>query len=204
MTGSQVQVFLEPQCPWKASICCREFKKCTHRPVFNSLHIRVTLRFSFANGQEDVSTSVLPVPYLAWKVIFYMRVLNAPGPMLLGAHVREDLGLVVDHVDCSVFLSHLKLDDTVERLPSRHLALSLCAEDVNAQYEAVTPETRELLNHVLQRGEVNPDTNVSLAHAHGYLKISRNPLLRVYRDVPVKDENTRIRERPFSGTSHLM
>ena len=133
-----------------------------------------------------------------------MRVLNAPGPMLLGAHVREDLGLVVDHVDCSVFLSHLKLDDTVERLPSRHLALSLCAEDVNAQYEALTPETRELLNHVLQRGEVNPDTNVSLAHAHGYLKISRNPLLRVYRDVPVKDENTRIRERPFSGTSHLM
>ena len=28
------------------------------------------LRFSFANGQEDVSTSVLPVPYLPWKVIF--------------------------------------------------------------------------------------------------------------------------------------
>ena len=142
-------VFLEPQCPWDASICCREFKKCTHRPVFNSLHIRVTLRFSFANGQENVSTSVLPVPYLPWKVIFYMRVLNAPGPVLLRADVHEDLGLVVDHVDCSVFLSHLKLDDTVERLPSRHLALSLCAEDVNAQYEALTPETRERLNHVL-------------------------------------------------------
>ena len=30
----------------------------------------------------------------------------------------------------------------------------------------------------------------SLAHAHGYLKISRNPLLRVYRDVPVKDVST--------------
>ena len=40
------------------------------------------------------------------------------------------------------------------------------------------------------RNKVNPDTNVSLAHAHGYLKISRNPLLRVYRDVPVKDETT--------------
>ena len=37
---------------------------------------------------------------------------------------------------------------------------------------------------------MNPDTNVSLAHAHGYLKISRNPVLRVYRDVPVKDETT--------------
>ena len=36
------------------------------------------LRFSFANGQEDVSTSVLPVPYLPWKVIFHIRVLNAP------------------------------------------------------------------------------------------------------------------------------
>ena len=28
------------------------------------------LRFSFRNGQKDVSTSVLPVPYLPWKVIF--------------------------------------------------------------------------------------------------------------------------------------
>ena len=55
------------------------------------------LRFSFANGQEDVSTSVLPVTYLPWKVIFYIRVLNAPGPVLLGADVREDLGLVVGH-----------------------------------------------------------------------------------------------------------
>ena len=38
-------------------------------------------------------------------VVFYIRVLNAPGPVLLGADVHEDLGLVVDHVDCSVFLS---------------------------------------------------------------------------------------------------
>ena len=37
---------------------------------------------------------------------------------------------------------------------------------------------------------MNPDTNVSLANAHGYLKLSRNPLLRVYRDVPMKDETT--------------
>ena len=148
------------------------------------------LRFSFANGQEDVSTSVLPVPYLPWKVIFYIRVLNAPGPVLLGADVHEDLGLVVNHVGCSVFLSHLKLENTVERLPSRHLALSLCTEDVKAQYEALTPETRERLNNVLSQKKVNSDTHVSLAHAHGYLKISRNPLLRVYRDVPVKDETT--------------
>ena len=40
------------------------------------------LRFSFANGQEDVSTRVLPWPYLGWKVIFYIRVLNAPGQQL--------------------------------------------------------------------------------------------------------------------------
>ena len=37
---------------------------------------------------------------------------------------------------------------------------------------------------------MNPDANVSLAHAHGYLTIGRNPLLRVYRDVLVKDETT--------------
>ena len=68
-----------------------------------TLHPVSPLRFSFANGQEDVSTSVLPVPDLPWKVIYYIRVLSAPGPVLLGADVREDLGLVVDHVDCSVF-----------------------------------------------------------------------------------------------------
>ena len=93
---------------------------------------------------------------------------------------RRFLGLVVDHVDCSVFLSHLKLEDTVERLSSRQLALRLCT----------APETRERLKNVLSQKKVNSDRHVSLAHAHGYLKISRNPLLRVYRDVPVKDETT--------------
>ena len=62
MTGSQVQVLLqsrfslctilsvlsstgslfstlESQCPWEALICCREFKKCTHMSVFDSLPI---------------------------------------------------------------------------------------------------------------------------------------------------------------------
>ena len=37
---------------------------------------------------------------------------------------------------------------------------------------------------------MDPDTNVSLAHAHSYLQISRNTLLRVYRDVPVRNETT--------------
>ena len=148
------------------------------------------LRFSFANCQEDVSTSVLPIPYLLWKVIFYIRVLNAPGPVLLGADVHEDLGFVVDHVDGSVFLSHLKLEDTVERLPSRHLALSLCLEDVRAQCNSLTPRTRE----------VDTNMNLSLAHAHGYLKISRNPLLRVHRDVRVISETIPETETdPFSG-----
>ena len=87
--------------------------------------------------------------------------------MLVGAVVHEDLGLVVDHVDCSVFLSHLELEGTVERPPSRHLALSLRTEDVKAQYEALTPATRERLNNVLFQKEVDPNTNVSLAHAHG-------------------------------------
>ena len=91
-----------------------------HAGLRLSSHPVSPLRFSFANGQEDVSTSVLPVPYLPWKVIFYFRVFNAPGPVLLGADVHEDLGLVIDHVDCSVFLSHLKLEDTVDLLPSRH------------------------------------------------------------------------------------
>ena len=102
--------------------------------------------------------------------------------------MNEDLGLVVDHVDCSMFLSHLKLEDTVERLPSRHLTLSLCLEDVKAQCDSLTPQTRERLQGILFQREVDISTNVPLAHAHGYLKISRNPLLRVHRDIPVRCE----------------
>ena len=156
------------------------------------------LRFSFANGQEDVSTSVLPVPYLPWKVIFYSSAERARS-----RDVHEDLGLVVDHVDCSVFLSHLKLEDTVERLPSRHLALSLCLEDVKAQCDSLTPQTRERLQGILSQREVDISTNVSLAHAHGYLKISRNPLLRVHRDIPVRSETIHEPETdPFSGPAN--
>ena len=44
------------------------------------------------------------------------------------------------------------------------------------------------MQNVLSQKEVNPGTNVSLAHAHGYLKISRNHLLRVYRDVPARND----------------
>ena len=82
------------------------------------------------------------------------------------------------------------------------MALSLCTEDVTTQYEALTPETRECLNNVLSQKKVNSDTHVSLAHAHGYLKISRNRLLRVYRDVPVKDETTHDSEIDLSAEPH--
>ena len=60
------------------------------------------LRFPFAIGQEDVSTSVLPVPYLPWKVIFYIRVLNAPGPVLLEQMYTKiwDLSWITSIVPC--------------------------------------------------------------------------------------------------------
>ena len=44
------------------------------------------------------------------------------------------------------------------------------------------------LQNILSQEEVDLGTNVSFAHAHCYLKISRNPMLRVYRDVPERDE----------------
>ena len=44
------------------------------------------------------------------------------------------------------------------------------------------------MQNVLSRKEVNPGTNVSLARAHGYLKIGRNHLLRVYRAVPARND----------------
>ena len=98
--------------------------------------------------------------------------------------MQKDLGLVVDHVDCSVFLSHLKVDDKVERSPSRHLALSLCPEDVKAQCDSLAHQARESVCEVCcLREKSTPTPTSSLAHAHGYMKISRNSLLRVHRDV---------------------
>ena len=65
---------------------------------------------------------------------------------------------------------------------------------------SLTPQTRERLQGILSQREVDISTNVSLAHAHGYLKISRNPLLRVHRDVPVRSETIHEPETdPFSG-----
>ena len=95
--------------------------------------------------------------------------------MLLGAAVHEDLGPVVDRVDGTVLLSHLKIKDTVERLPSRHRALSLFAEDVQVQCVALTPETRKRPLRLLSQQGTGYGLEISSAHAHGYLKISRHP-----------------------------
>ena len=119
-------------------------------PVFDSLPIPCHHFVSPLRTDKRTCRRVFfLVPYLPWKVIFYIRVLNAPGPVLLGADAHEGLRLVVGHVGCSVFLSHLKLEDTVERFPIRHLALSLCTEDVRAHYDALTLETRERLKKCL-------------------------------------------------------
>ena len=66
----------------------------------------------------------------------------------------ETLSSIMSTAPC-FFLSHLKL-------PCRHLALSLCVEDVRAQCDALTPETRERLQNVLSQKEGNLGTNVSL------------------------------------------
>ena len=39
---------------------------------------------------------------VACAVLFLIRLSNASGSVLLGTDVREDLRLVVDHVDCNV------------------------------------------------------------------------------------------------------
>ena len=127
------------------------------------------LRFSFANGQEDVSTSVLPVPYLPWKVFFFFSRAERARTSRCWEQMCtriSDLSWITSIAPC--FLSHLKLEDTVERLPSRHLALSLGLEDVKAQCDSFkTPQTRERLQGILSQREVDISTNVSLAHAHG-------------------------------------
>ena len=142
------------------------------------------LRFSFANGQEDVSTSVFAFTVFALEIHILHSCAERARTGAVWSRCARRFGT------CCRSRRLLRVSETVERLPSRHLALSLCTEDVKAQCEALTPETRERLNNVLSQKKVNPDTHVSLAHAHGYLKISRNHLLRVYRDVPVKDETT--------------
>ena len=86
---------------------------------------------------------------------------------------------VVDHVDCSVFLSHLKLEDTVERLPSRYLALSLCLEDVKAQCDSLTPQTRERLQGILSQREVDISTNHPSLHVFRWMTVTRMMILQL-------------------------
>ena len=160
------------------------------------------LRFSFANCQEDVSTSVFACSLPALESVFsYSSAARARTSGWEEMWTRIwDLSWITSIVPC--FLSHLKLEDTVERLPSRHLALSLCLEDVKAQCDSLTPQTRERLQGILSQREVDISTNVSLAHAHGYLKISRNLLLRVHREIPVRSEIIHEPETdPFSGSA---
>ena len=50
------------------------------------------LRFSFANGQEDVSANVLPVLYLLWKVIFYIRSVQRTRTSAVGSRCARRFG----------------------------------------------------------------------------------------------------------------
>ena len=130
MTGSQVQVLLqsrfhlcrilpvltstessfsilEPQCQWEALISCRESTKCTRRRVFDSLHIPCpSLRFPFVNGQEDVSTSVLPVPYFALESHILHSCAERARASAVGNRCARRFG--IDHVDCSMFSESLE------------------------------------------------------------------------------------------------
>ena len=105
------------------------------------------LRFSFANGQEDVSTSVLR-SYLPWKVIFFECCMRQNQCCWERMCTRIwDLSWTMSIARC---------------LPSRHLALSLCLEDVKAQCDSLTPQTRERLQGILSQRQVDTNTNVSL------------------------------------------
>ena len=105
--------------------------------------------------------------------------------------MHEDLGLVVNHVECSVFLSHLNLEDTVERMPSRHLALSLCTEDVKAQCDSLTPQT-------VSRGKL---THERFSGARTRLSQNQSKSsFAVHHNVPVRSEAIHEPETdPFSG-----
>ena len=85
------------------------------------------LRLNFANGSEDVSTSLFPVPFMMFNMVLKFRLLNAPGPCLLGEDAHETLKLVVDHETGQVYSKVLNKSINAERLePSRHLAIDVC------------------------------------------------------------------------------
>ena len=165
------------------------------------------MRFSFANGDEDWSDRVFSIPYIPWRAIFHLRVLNKPGPILLGSDVHRDLGLVVDHDACTVRSKYYGYKDHTERLRSNHMVL-----------DVMGPENKYLLQHMsmkawndLQAGlwraearsvstpeaccqargsgegdsaEAHPESataDPASEEAYGYTRISRSPLLRRYR-----------------------
>ena len=55
------------------------------------------LRFSFANGTRDHSYTAMPIPFVRLNIVLSVRVLNAPGPILIGEDVHRRYKLVVDH-----------------------------------------------------------------------------------------------------------
>ena len=86
------------------------------------------LNFTFASGNEAVSHEVFPVPREPLHVIVTFRVLNAPGPILLGEEIHEQLALVLEHSTGQVYSKKLQWTLVAERFrPSRHLALDVCS-----------------------------------------------------------------------------
>ena len=79
-------------------------------------------RFSFANGEEDAPAHIIPAPYLPWRVVFNIRVLNDPGPILPSEDMHQYLGLVADHLTDYIYSKYLGFTRVADRLPSKHRA----------------------------------------------------------------------------------
>ena len=87
------------------------------------------LTFSFANGTEDTSTETFPIPIIDMRMVLSFRVLNAPGPILLGEDAHESLKLVIDHETGEVWSKTLHRGFKAEKLGSGHLVIDVCNED---------------------------------------------------------------------------
>ena len=75
-----------------------------------------------------MSHEVFPVPLELLHVIVTIRVWNAPGPILHGEDVDEQLDLDEDHSTGEVYSKKLQKTLVAESLlPSRHLVLEVCS-----------------------------------------------------------------------------
>ena len=169
-----------------------------------------------------MSTEIFPIPVIDMRVVLTFRVLNAPGPILLGEDAHEALKLVIDHETKEVWSKTLNRGFKAEKLGSGHLAIDVCNEDtlrvltapdfksdlVNAlqndqqEFGVGCVQYKESAPTNAQEQDEHPNVQAQVQDEHhdqfGFHRITRNPISKEVQEkteAPDRRARDRIRFR---------